>query len=88
MTVTWVPLSFEEAQGFVTGYDISFQPSSGVQGQVQSVRAPGGGSEFTIAGLDGTVNYTVSVAAVTATGSGPNSSSVTSTGTYVTLYWN
>ena len=82
MVVSWVPLTLEEAQGFVAGYDISYQPSSGVKRQALSVRAPGNSSEITIDGLDPVVSYSASVAAATTVGSGDSSPPVTSAGTY------
>ena len=80
MAVSWVPLTLEEAQGFVAGYDISYQPSGSVKRQVQTVRAPGDSSEITITGLDPTVGYTAAVAAATTVGSGPVSPPVASPG--------
>ena len=71
--LNWGPLTLEQAQGLVASYDVSYQPSD-ASGQVQSVSAAAGSRDFTINGLDASLGYTVSVAAVTAAGSGPPSS--------------
>ena len=81
MTITWSPLTLEQAQGFIIGYDISYQPTNSRKRQVLSVRAPGNGNEFTIMGLDPALSYTASVSAATAVGVGPASPLVTPTGT-------
>ena len=80
MAVSWVPLTLEQARGFVAGYDVSYQPSSGVKRQALSMRAPGDSSEITIDGLDPVVSYSASVAAATANGSGPSSPPIASAG--------
>ena len=73
MNVGWMPISLEEAQGFVAGYDFAYQSSNSRRRQAQTMRAPGDSSEFTITGLDPAAAYTVSVSAATGAGSGPSS---------------
>ena len=69
--VSWESLTLEQARGFVAGYDISYTPSDG-SGPV-SARAPSDSNQFTISDLDRTLDYTVSISAATAAGSGPSS---------------
>lgn len=71
MIVSWMPLTLEQAQGFITGYNISYQPISGVKRQAQSVRVPGDSVQISITGLEPAVSYTASLSAATAVGSGP-----------------
>ena len=80
MVITWSPLTLEQAQGFIIGYDISYQPTNSRKRQVLSVRVPGNSNEFTIMGLDPALSYTAAVSAATAVGVGPASPPVTPTG--------
>ena len=85
MIVSWMPLTLEQAQGFITGYNISYQPISGVKRQAQSVRVPGDSVQISITGLEPAVSYTASLSAATAVGSGPISPPVATPGTYSCL---
>lgn len=71
--LSWVSITLEQAQGLIVSYSITYQPSD-ASGPIQSESAGPDSREFTITGLEASLGYTVSVAAVTTAGSGPSSS--------------
>ena len=86
MDVSWVPLTLEEARGFITGYTVTYTAEEDEERRRQlSKRDHDGGSEtvsedqssVTISGLDPDTQYSVSVAAETAVGRGVVSVPVT-----------
>ena len=78
--VIWLPLTLGEARGILVGYIIFYEPINNRKRQVQSVRVPADSNEFTITGLDPTVDYSVSISAATAAGSGSASPAVAALG--------
>ena len=79
MVVSWTPLSYVEARGFISNYTVTYFPqtSDGRKRQaiIQTVDVPGmDSSTVTIANLDPGTVYSVQVSATT--GGGTSGSSV------------
>ena len=79
MVVSWIPLSYVEARGFISNYTVAYSPqtSGGRKRQaiIQTVDVPGmDSSTVTIANLDPNIVYSVQVSATT--GGGTSGSSV------------
>ena len=71
LEVSWVPLTLEQARGFITSYVISYSSdTSRRKRQDGRETVAGDQSSVTLAGLDSDLKYSVSVAAVTAAGEG------------------
>ena len=80
MVVSWIPLSYSEARGFISHYTVSFSPlTSGKKRQsavAMSERVPGMDANNTvIQDLDSNVEYIVQVSATN--GAGTSESSAT-----------
>ena len=72
LSVSWEPLTLEEARGFIQSYDVTVERSDARrkrQGDGSMTVDPGQ-SSVVIGGLDPTAQYSVSVAAVTNAGMG------------------
>lgn len=79
MQVAWIPLSLEEARGFITLYVVTYSSDSQRKKRAtHTVNVPGDQVSVTIPDLDSNTRYSVSVAATTAAGMGDSSTPVTS----------
>ena len=79
MVVSWTPLSYVEARGFISNYTVAYSPQTSGRNRrqaiVQTVDVPGmDSSTVTIANLDPDIVYSVQVSATT--GGGTSESSV------------
>ena len=74
MAVSWVPLSLEEARGFITEYTVTAQPANTQRRQERTVTVsvPPSENMTVVEGLDHTLAYWVSVSASTAAGTSSN----------------
>ena len=82
MDVSWIPLTLEEARGFVTGYTVTYTAEEEEKRRKRdhdsgSETVPGDESSVAIDGLDPDAQYSVSVAAETAAGVGVPSEPMT-----------
>ena len=96
MDVSWVPLTLEEARGFITGYTVTYTAEEDEERRRQlSKRDHDSGSEtvlgdqssVTISGLDPDAQYSVTVAAETAAGRGFVSVPVTAPSKLLQCYY-
>ena len=87
MIVTWMPLSLEQARGFITGYTVSYEPAPNTGGRRKRHHGPNdetvSGTSATIGGLTPNVAYSVTVRANTAAGAGVTSDPVIASGVWV-----
>ena len=74
VVINWVPLSLEEARGFITEYTVTAQPANTQRRQERTVTVsvPPSESMTVVEGLDHTLAYWVSVSASTAAGTSTN----------------
>ena len=78
MVVSWTPLSYVEARGFISNYTVTYSPqtSDGRKRQaiIKTVDVPGmDSSSVTIANLDPSIVYSVQISATTGGGTGESS---------------
>ena len=78
VAVSWVPLTLEEARGFITEYTVTAQPANTQRRQERTVTVSVPPSErmAMVEGLEHTLAYWVSVSASTAAGTSTNNSRV------------
>ena len=82
MSVSWDPLTPEQAWGFVTSYTIAYAKESGSQKrQILEKTVPGTENSTVIEGLDPNQDYSVSIRADTKAGGGKVSEPTSSKGT-------
>ena len=85
MNVTWMPISLEEARGFITNYTVTYEPAPSTGGPQKrdndrsSVTVKG--TMAVIGGLSPNLAYSVTVRANTAAGMGVASEPTTVSGT-------
>lgn len=85
MNVTWMPISLEEARGFITNYTVTYEPAPSTGGlqkrdhdrSLVTVK----GTMAVISGLSPNLAYSVTVRANTAAGMGVVSEPTTVSGT-------
>ena len=81
MVVSWTPLSYVEARGFISHYTVAYSPQTSGrkrQDSVQTVTVPGmDSSTVTISNLDPETGYSVLVSGATEGGVGEMSVPVT-----------
>ena len=75
MEVSWVPLSYSEARGFISNYSVLYSPLASGDTSIQTIA--GMGSDMTIVrGLDSRADYRVQISATNGAGTSPLSLSV------------
>ena len=74
VSVSWHPLTLEEARGFITEYTVTAQPANTQRRQegTLTVSVPPSESMAVVEGLEHTLAYWVSVSASTAAGTSTN----------------
>uniref|UniRef100_A0A1X7UYG7 protein-tyrosine-phosphatase n=1 Tax=Amphimedon queenslandica TaxID=400682 RepID=A0A1X7UYG7_AMPQE len=80
VNVSWMPLTLEEAKGFVTGYTVTLTPSTSNNRKRQSpitMTAEPDQSYVVFTGLSAEASYSISVSGSTAAGTGESSSGPT-----------
>ena len=90
MVVSWTPLSYVEARGFISHYTVAYSPqtSGGRKRQAMFQTVPGMGSSTTrIEGLDPDTVYSVQVSATTGAGRNEFSPAIYVTPPTETIGW-